>query len=336
MTNRPVHPWVAERRGEVRFALMAIARPDDPEPGAVEVAAGVRSEELGFDAFFLGDHPAWAPDPWIHLTAIAVKTTRIGLGPLVACVPYRPPVVTSRLAADLDRLSNGRLILGVGIGFDASALGWGANEFDRLGLPYPSTRERQQALDEAVALIRGTWGPIPLEFQGTYYSATGVQVHPPPIQEGGPPVVIAGAGAATLRQVAAYGDVCNFGPVVTGGVDTPDEARQKFAELRSICDEIGRPYEEILRSHYTIWLILADSESAVRRKVARYFPDGVDEIWRKAMFAGTPESAIHYFQSFADAGVQYFVSQVLDARDDETFRLLAEEVVPKVRANRGR
>src|SRR5829696_2678767 len=169
MTSRPAHPWVTGRRGGIRFALQAVAATDDPEPGAAELAAGQLAEDLGYDAFFLGDHPAWAPDCWLHLAALAMKTTRIGLGPLVSCVLYRPPVVTARLAADLDRLSNGRLVLGLGIGWDASALGWGTNEFDRLGLPYPPVRDRQQAMDEAVAIIEGVWGPEPIEFAGRYH-----------------------------------------------------------------------------------------------------------------------------------------------------------------------
>jgi alkanesulfonate monooxygenase SsuD/methylene tetrahydromethanopterin reductase-like flavin-dependent oxidoreductase (luciferase family) len=329
-TARPAHPWVIERRESVRFALMAVARPDDPDPGAAEIAAGLRAETLEYDAFFLGDHPAWAPDPWLHLTAIAVQTSRIGLGPLVACVPYRPPVVTARLAADLDRLSNGRLILGLGIGFDASALGWGTNEFSRLGLPYPPVRDRQQAMDEAVAIIKGVWGPEPIDFAGRYHAAKDVRVYPPPVQDAGPPIVIAGAGNETLRQVAKYADICNFGPVVTGGVDTPGEAAQKFARLRDHCEKVGRPYDDILRSLFTIWLILAETDADARAKVARYFPEGIDPVMQRAVIAATPDRAIDYFQGYADAGVQYFVAQVLDARDDETFRLLAEEVAPKV------
>lgn len=329
---RPVHLWVAERRGKTRFALQAIARPDDPEPGAAELAAGQLAEDLGYDAFFLGDHPAWAPDCWLHLAALAMKTTGIGLGPLVSCVLYRPPVVTARLAADLDRLSNGRLVLGLGIGWDASALGWGTNEFDRLGLPYPPARERQGALDEAIDIVRKVWGPEPIDFAGDYFTATDVQVFPPPVQEAGPPIVIAGAGTRTLRQVAQFADACNFGPVVTGGIDTPEEARQRLAVLRAHCQEIGRPYDDILRSHYTVWLILAETEAELRAKVDHYFPEGMDDAMRKAVFAATPEQAVAHYQRYADAGMQYFVAQVLDARDEETFRLLAQQVVPHVRA----
>ena len=153
---------------------------------------------------------------------------------------------------------------------------------------------------------------------------------PPPMQ-GVPPIVIAGAGERTLRQVAELADACNIGPVVTGGVDTLEQARAKLDVLRRHCEAVGRPYENILRSHFTIWLMLAEDEASVRRKVDRYFPDGLDSIWQKCVVAGTPEQIVSYYQSYADAGMQYFIAQVLDARDEETFRLLAQEVMPRIR-----
>jgi alkanesulfonate monooxygenase SsuD/methylene tetrahydromethanopterin reductase-like flavin-dependent oxidoreductase (luciferase family) len=218
-TASRVHPWVAARRDTIRFALQVDTRSDDPAPGRSVLAAGRLAEELGFDAFFTGDHPSWQSEVWLHLAALAGSTERIGLGPMVTSVLYRPPVLTARLAADLDHLSNGRLVLGVGIGWDAAALGWGTNEFDRMGLPYPTTRERQEALAEAITIIRGVWGPEPFSFQGRHFRVKDAQVVPPPLQ-GMPPFVIAGAGDRTLRQVAELADACNLGPVVTVGVDT--------------------------------------------------------------------------------------------------------------------
>ena len=160
--------------------LQVDTRSDDPAPGRSVLAAGRLAEELGFDAFFTGDHPSWQSEVWLHMAALAGTTERIGLGPMVTSVLYRPPVLTARLAADLDHLSNGRLVLGLGIGWDAAALGWGTNEFDRMGLPYPTTRERQEALAEAIAIIRGVWGPEPFSFQGRHFTAKDAQVAPPP------------------------------------------------------------------------------------------------------------------------------------------------------------
>lgn len=326
-----MHPWVAEQRQKVGFALQVDTLNDDSTPTERVLAAGRLAEELGFDAFFTGDHPTWAPEVWLHMAALAVITERIRLSPMVSSILYRPPVLTARLAADLDHLSRGRAILGLGIGWDAAALGWGTNEFDRMGLPFPRTRERQEALAEAIAIIRGVWQPEPFSFRGRYYTVTDAQVAPP-LRQGAPPIVIAGAGdKVTLRQVARFADACNIGPVVTGGVNTPVEASHKLEVLRRHCEQVGRPYEDILKTHFTLWLMLAEDEQGVRRKVDRYFPHGLDETWQRAVVAGTPEQVVPYFQAYLDAGMEYFVVQILDAGDEETTRLLAGEVAPRIR-----
>jgi alkanesulfonate monooxygenase SsuD/methylene tetrahydromethanopterin reductase-like flavin-dependent oxidoreductase (luciferase family) len=323
------HPWVVARRDRISFALQVETQRDDPSPSERVLTAGRLAESLGFDAFFTGDHPTWQSDVWLHMAALATTTERIGLGPMVTCVFYRPPVVIARMASSLDHLSGGRLVLGLGIGWDAAALGWGTNEFDRIGIPYLPTRERQVALAEAITVMKGVWDAEPFTFQGRYYSTKDAQVAPGPLQ-GVPPIVIAGAGEGTLRQVAELADACNFGPVVTGGVDTPDEARAKLALLQKRCEDIGRPYENILRTHFTIWLMLAETETAAQRKVDRYFPNGRDAIWQRAAVVGTPEQIVPYFQAFADAGMQYFIVQILDAGDEETMHILAKDVMPKI------
>src|SRR5688572_15859106 len=98
----PVSPWVAEYRAQVGFALQVFPLEERDDPAGKMLAAGRLAEELGFDAFFCGDHPAWGPDPWLHMAALAAATERIRLGTGVACALYRPPVLTARLAADLD------------------------------------------------------------------------------------------------------------------------------------------------------------------------------------------------------------------------------------------
>ena len=327
---RPCHPWVAGLRHRVSFALQAVAAQQGTDPGKVLLHAGHLADEYGFAAFYLGDHPAWAPECWAHLCALAVQTRRVRLGQMVAAAPYRPPVLTARLASDLDHLSDGRAILGLGIGWNAADYGLGTNEFDRMGLPYPSTRERQAALEEYLAVVRGVWGPEPVTFQGTYYRSTDAQVAPP-VQRPEPPLVLAGGGERTLGQVARLADVANFGPGPAGHCDTPKDARAKLAVLRRQCESVGRPYDDVLRSHFTHWVIVAPDEGAVRAKVDRYFPNGLDQFWGAYLIARTPEGAVDYFQGFADAGIQHFVAQTLDPHDEETVRLLAERVAPAVR-----
>src|SRR5215213_8969879 len=156
-TQLPLIPWAEQRRARVGFGVQTFATPEDPQPSASVIRAGQLADELGFDDFFVGDHPAYQSEPWLHLTAIAMTTTRIGLGSVVNCVYHRHPVMLARLAADLDQISGGRVVLGLGIG-------WNETEFAQLGMAFPSTPERQAALDEAVQIIRGVWGPEPFIF----------------------------------------------------------------------------------------------------------------------------------------------------------------------------
>ncbi len=318
------HPWVEAHRGRVGFGLQAVPRPEDPEPAARLLAAGVLADELGLDAFFVGDHPAYAPEPWLHLAALAGRTERVRLGSVVLCAGYRPPVLTARLAADLDNLSGGRLILGLGIG-------WNAAEFAQLGLPFPPVPERQAALAEAVAIIRGVWGAEPFAFRGRHHATENERILPPPAQPGGPPLLLAGAGERALRLVAEHADASNFGPGhATGLARTADDVRAKLTTLDHHCRAIDRPPETLLRTHFTTWLMLAPTERQARAKLDRWYPQGVNEEQRFSRVATTPAGAVAYYQALADAGMEYFVVQTLDAGDEETIRLLATEVAPNV------
>jgi alkanesulfonate monooxygenase SsuD/methylene tetrahydromethanopterin reductase-like flavin-dependent oxidoreductase (luciferase family) len=330
MTARGRHPWVESRRGRIGFALQAVAAHSSGDQGAAILRAGNHAERYDFDAFFLGDHPAWAPECWLHLAVIASQTERIRLGQLVAAAPYRAPLLTARLQSDLDRLSNGRSILGLGIGWNASEYGLGENEFNRMGIPYPSPASRQDALEEAIAVIRGVWGDRPFSFAGQHYRALEAQVEPP-VQPGGVPLIVAGGGKRTLRQLARLGDVANFGPGPAGNVGNPEDAHAKLEVLKRACAEIGRDYDDILRSTFTHWLILAPKEEAVARKVARYFPDGLDPFWGAYLVAGTPDSVAPHFQGYVDAGIDYFVIQTLDPDDEESISLITTELLPRLR-----
>jgi alkanesulfonate monooxygenase SsuD/methylene tetrahydromethanopterin reductase-like flavin-dependent oxidoreductase (luciferase family) len=326
MTEDRSHSWVRQFRNRVGWGLQAFPAPDDPEPTPRVMAAGRLADALGFDAFFLGDHPAYAPEVWLHLGALAVQTSRIRLGSVVLCAGYRPPVLTARLAADLDNLSGGRVILGLGHG-------WNATEFGQLGLPFPPVPERQAALAESIEIIRGVWASEPFTYHGHYHSTDKEQVIPPPLQQPSPPLLLAGSGERTaLRLVAKYADACNFGPGhATGLVRTPDEVRRKNAVLDRHCHEVGRDPRNVLRTHFTSWLMLAPTEAAARAKLEHYYPAGINEEQTFSRVVGTSAQVAAYYQSLVDAGMEYFVVQTLDAADTETIELLAQEVIPLVR-----
>jgi alkanesulfonate monooxygenase SsuD/methylene tetrahydromethanopterin reductase-like flavin-dependent oxidoreductase (luciferase family) len=328
MPELQTHPWVEGFRHRVGWGLQAFALPQDPTPAASILAAGRAADALGLDAFFIGDHPAYAPDAWLHLGVLAVQTTSIRLGSVVLCSGYRPPVLNARLAADLDNLSLGRVILGLGHG-------WNGKEFAQLGLPYPAVPDRQEALEEAVQVIRGVWGSQPFTFHGKHHFTVDEQITPPPVQRPGPPLILAGSGEKrALRLVAKYADACNFGSGhATGLVRTFGEVRRKNDILDQYCLEENRDPGSVLRSHFTSWLMLAPTEREAIAKRDRYYPDGLSEEQQFSRVIGTPEQAAVYYQGLVDAGMQYLVVQILDATDLETVELLAQELVPRVTAS---
>jgi alkanesulfonate monooxygenase SsuD/methylene tetrahydromethanopterin reductase-like flavin-dependent oxidoreductase (luciferase family) len=326
---QPVSAWVAERRDRVTFGLQAVPRPDDPEPGKRLLAAGHLAEELGLDAFYVGDHPTVSPECWVHLAALAVTTRRVRLGSVVNCALYRHPVMLARLASDLDHLSDGRLVLGLGGG-------WQVPEFAQLGLPFPPVAARLAALEEAIQIIFGVWGPTPFAFEGRQFRTEEARVVPSPRQRPRPPLIVAGGGEqVTLRQVARYADAANFGASdTTGGARSLADVRRKLDVLRARCDDLGRPYDDVLRTHFTSWLFLAETETEARHKLERLHPQGLTEVQKLTRVVGTPASVAPYYQGLADAGIQHFVVQTQDAADVETIRLLATELAPRIRPSR--
>lgn len=334
------HPWVAKADNGVRFGVQVGAMVERTAPTNVVlhddamdvlVKAGKLVDSLGYDGLFLHDHPLFSPDPWTGLAALAVATENVMLGSVVMCVPYRHPTHLARLTTDVDNLSHGRVILGIGIG-------WHVPEFHALGLSYDSIGARQAGLVEAVDVVRGVLSGEEFTYRGKHYSVENVRIMPRPVQQPFPPIMIAGGGAkVTLRQVAQYGDACNFGDLSEPqdpftrdpklGVDLLSE---RLGVLEQHCNDVGRPYDEILRTHFVWWLMVAPTEKEVKAKFRHYFGDDPSPQSRGAV-VGTPEQVAEYFQARADAGMQYFVYQALDGADHETIQLTATEVIPQVR-----
>jgi hypothetical protein len=155
-------------------------------------------------------------------------------------------------------------------------------------------------------------------------------------------LLIAGGGErGTLRQVARFADACQVGSFgMIGGTGAAADVRRKLAILDEHCAALGRPPETVLRTHFTGWLILAEDEARLRTKVARTFPEGIEQRysgpWSGFAVAATVGQAIASYRELAAAGIQYFAIDTLDAGDEETIWLLAEAVMPAVRDTRPR
>jgi alkanesulfonate monooxygenase SsuD/methylene tetrahydromethanopterin reductase-like flavin-dependent oxidoreductase (luciferase family) len=159
-------------------------------------------------------------------------------------------------------MSAGRVVLGLGIGDFAA-------EFEQMGLAFPPTSERQQALQEVIHILRGLWGGEHFTFTGEHFRVHQAHVFPAPVQEPRVPVLIAGTGErVTLHQVAEFADASNFGPNPhTGNVLSVEAVRTKFEVLHKHCAQLGRPYASVLRTHWSPPAILAETRSALREKV---------------------------------------------------------------------
>ncbi len=145
------HPWVAEGERRIRFGLAVVGQ----SAGWSSYFDWVRrTEALGFDSFWVPDHPMRRIDCWMALGAIAARGTSLRLGSFVSCIYYCNPALLARVAADVDCLSDGRLVMGVGIG-------WDQTEFEQMALALPSIRDRQAALQETIEIVRGMWGASP-------------------------------------------------------------------------------------------------------------------------------------------------------------------------------
>jgi alkanesulfonate monooxygenase SsuD/methylene tetrahydromethanopterin reductase-like flavin-dependent oxidoreductase (luciferase family) len=315
------HPWIAQAQGGIRFGLAC-----GPWWEAHVLIEYVRAiEDFGVDSFWAIDHPIlFGADCWSMLAALASTTQRIRLGSLVSCVYYRHPALLARMAADVDRLSHGRLVLGLGIGDSAV-------EFQRMGIPLLPVPQRQQGLEETIRIVNGLWGRQPFSFAGEQFTVSEASVAPGPVQQPYVPILIAGGGErVTLRQVAEHADASSFGEhATTGGVGTLDDVRRRFDALQRHCAAVGRPYESILRTHSTLLLLLAETETELQSKL-KAIPPARLAMWRSSSLVGTPGEAVAYYRALIDAGMQYFIAFVY-GNDIETPRLLMEQVAPQLR-----
>jgi alkanesulfonate monooxygenase SsuD/methylene tetrahydromethanopterin reductase-like flavin-dependent oxidoreductase (luciferase family) len=206
---------------------------------AVVARLAAEAEEAGWHGVFVWDQVRWrAPvrqvaDPWITLAAIATATQRLRLGPMVTPLARRRPAKVARETATLDRLSGGRLTLGVGLGSDRFA-----NEFSKTGEQLDD-RLRGQMLDEALEILTAAWSGAPVHHRGRHYTVDGVQFLPRPVQQPGVPVWTAGfpGNRKPLRRAARHD---GFFPA---NLDHPDQLAEVVAIITDLRRHSTAPYD---------------------------------------------------------------------------------------------
>src|SRR6266568_3456321 len=223
------------------------------------LAFAQRAEALGFDSLWVPDHLllTWQEQThgiwecWSLLAALAAVTSGVALGPLVACTAFRSPALLAKLADTVDEISGGRLIVGLGAG-------WDGPEDRAFGVKSDHRVDRvEEALQIIVPLLRS--GHV--DFDGKYYQARDCELRPRGPQAGGPPILVGAKGPRMLRIAATYADQWN----AEGPLRRPEEIIPLRTAGDAACAEVGRDPATLGRSaSVVVNLLLAQAQSGQR------------------------------------------------------------------------
>jgi F420-dependent oxidoreductase-like protein len=298
---------------------MELAAIDDPQAKwAKTVEVAELAEELGFDSLWVYDHFHNVPLPaheamfecWTTIAAISQRTSRIKLGQMVGCAPYRNPGLLAKITSNIDVMSGGRLIWGVGAG-------WYQHEFNGYGYEFAKASDRIALLRETVEIVKAMWSQRDVNYQGRHFTLEGAQCDPKPVQQPHPEILIGGGGEQlTLRVVARHADASNFG-------GKPHEWQHKAEALQQHCKDVGRDYDEI-RKTISSEVFIRETEQEVHDAGSRSFWGEPAESWRAGNLVGTPEQVAEKIRSYVDLGCTGFYPWCSDYPDTETVRLFAQ------------
>jgi len=276
-----------------------------------------RAEALGFDSLWLSDHlfldiakyggseeRQFAYEPLVTLAALARSVRRPRLGTLVLCEALRPASVLAKALATLDRITGGRLDVGIGAG-------WYEAEYEAIGMHLPSPGKRLARLAEAIDVLRGLLGPAggPVSVNGRFHRCRDARNLPPAIQQPNPPLFVGGKGDRLLRLVAERADGWN-----TCWVWTPDAYRGRVDLLERECERIGRDPATVWRS-LGLYALCGESRSDLDRRFERMrarTPKGVldgvtlDE-WRVGRLVGTVDEVREQAAAWKALGVETLI-----------------------------
>ncbi|MFF3686503.1 LLM class F420-dependent oxidoreductase [Streptomyces sp. NPDC002187] len=295
----------------------------EPQQGAsydTLLTVAKATEDLGFDAFFRSDHylsmgssdglPG-PTDAWITLAGLARETKRIRLGTLMTAGTFRFPGVLAIQVAQVDRMSGGRVELGLGAG-------WFADEHRAYGIPFPA--ERFGRLEEQLAIVTGLWATEAgktFSYEGRHYQLTDSPALPKPAQAK-VPVLIGGHGARrTPRLAAQYADEFNI-PFAS-----IEDSERQFGRVRAATQATGRAADELVYSNALVVCVGKDDAEVARRAAA--IGRDVDELKTNGL-AGSPAEVVDKIGHYAAIGSSRIYLQVLDLGDLDHLELISSQV----------
>ena len=265
-----------------------------------------------------GDHL----EPWTLIASLAAITKNVQIGHLVTANTLRHPALLAKMAATVDHVANGRLVVGIGTGYFVP-------EHERYGIPLPEKAIRAEMLDESCTILKSMWGPGRTSFAGKHYTITDAPASPKPVN-GDIPLLLGGAGERLLRNAAAHADLWNM-PDGKAGI-WPERFREKLETLHRNCEAIGRDPGEIETT--MMFHIICDEDPKVvkQRRDAMKEARGFDErLTDTHTLAGTPDQIVEQLQAWEKHGLQHLMVALTNGLNYELVPLLAERVLPHVR-----
>jgi F420-dependent oxidoreductase-like protein len=278
-------------------------------------------EDAGFVGLFRSDHFTNSNPPdleslelWISLTWLACNTKRLEFGPLVTPFSFRHPVHTARMASAVDDLSNGRLILGLGAG-------WNEREHHLFGFDLLEPEARFERFNEGMEVVtRLLQSDEPVTFDGRFYQLRGATLLPRPHRRGGPKILVGGNGVKrTLSYVVRYANEWNCVSL------NPQEFTRMNAKLSDRLAAAGRKPESVRRSMMTGCVFGKDDATLKEKLAAR--GKSLEQLQQDGTVAGHISAVKEQLQELEQAGLQRIMLQWLDLDDLESLEALAKGVL---------
>ncbi|HVH21545.1 MAG TPA: LLM class F420-dependent oxidoreductase [Pseudonocardia sp.] len=301
----------------------------EPQQGADyddQLRVARTAEDAGYNAFFRSDHflamggvsgEPGPTDSWLTLAGLARETSTIRLGTLVTSATFRRPGPLAIAVAQVDRMSGGRVELGLGAG-------WFEPEHAAYGVPFPGVAERFDRLTEQLEIITGLWRTLPgerFDHSGVHYTVTDSPALPKPVQQPAPPVIVGGTGKQRTPMLAA-----RFAAEVNVAFNSIETTAAAFERAAAACAEIGRKPADLVRSAAQPIAVGRTDEEVARRALTIGKP--VDELKADGV-AGTPAEVVDRLGQWHErTGVTRFYLQLLDLADLDQIDLIAAEVAP--------
>lgn len=285
-----------------------------------------KMEESGLDSIWVGDHIAFhipVMEALSTLAFCAAATERIELATGVLLLPLRHPTLTAKMTGTIDMLSGGRLILGVGVGGEFPP------EFEAVGSPIA---ERGPRTNESIEIIRRHWaagdGDGKAEYNGEHFSFGPIKIEPKPVREGGPPIIVGGRKAVSMKRAGRLGD---------GYISHMCDVETYSANMKAIAGhakEAGRA-DRPFQTAALLFTVLDDSYEAAHKRAAemlgRIYNTDFTEASKRYCLLGKPEDCLDQMRKFAQAGCRHFVMSAL-SDPNEIIERASNDIVSELRS----